>query len=69
MAPATQRLPDGGYGWVIVCGSFINMVISGITCFSFGKIMAEFVDEFGCSVMVGSLVGSLLFGATLLFCE
>lgn len=65
--PKKPKLPDGGYGWVVVFGSFLCNFLFGAICFPFGKVMAEFMVYFDCSVMVGSMVGSLLFGLTLLF--
>lgn len=54
--------PDGGWGWVVVMGSFAcNMIVDGII-FSFGMFLTEIARTFGVSTAQVALVGSLLSG-------
>ena len=54
--------PDGGYGWVIMFGSFIaNVLVDGV-CFCVGIFIIEFLAEFGESKAKTSWVGSVLNG-------
>ena len=54
--------PDGGYGWIIMLGSFIaNVLVDGV-CFCVGIFIIEFLDEFGESKAKTSWVGSVLNG-------
>lgn len=54
--------PDGGWGWVVVMGSFAcNMIVDGII-FSFGMFLTEISQTFGVSTAQVALVGSLLSG-------
>lgn len=54
--------PDGGWGWVVVMGSFAcNMIVDGII-FSFGMFLTEIAQSFGVNTAQVALVGSLLSG-------
>lgn len=54
--------PDGGWGWVVVIGSFAcNMIVDGII-FAFGMFLDDIAKEFNVSTAYVSLVGSLLSG-------
>lgn len=54
--------PDGGWGWVVVMGSFAcNMIVDGII-FSFGIFLTEIAQTFHVSTAQVTLVGSLLSG-------
>jgi len=58
--------PDGGYGWIVMLGSFgIHIVVDGIA-FSFGVLYDEFLDYFGDSRGNTSFVGSVLSGVYLM---
>lgn len=54
--------PDGGYGWLIVLGSFICMVLVDGVCFSYGIFLSELEATFGATKMQMTLAGSLLTG-------
>ncbi|KAH8852908.1 Monocarboxylate transporter 1 [Schistosoma japonicum] len=54
--------PDGGWGWFIVFGSFICMVLVDGMCFSYGLFLSELEETFGASKMQMTLAGSLLTG-------
>ncbi|TPP65571.1 Solute carrier family 16 member 1 [Fasciola gigantica] len=54
--------PDGGYGWFIVLGSFICMVLVDGVCFSYGIFLSELEATFGATKMQMTLAGSLLTG-------
>jgi len=57
--------PDGGWGWMVVFGSFmIHIVADGIT-YSFGIFMVEFIAFYGVSTESASWVLSILVGVTL----
>jgi len=54
-------VPDGGWGWVVVLGSFvICMLIAGVAN-SFGVFVEDFVVEFECSRSDVGRLGSLMF--------
>lgn len=54
--------PDGGWGWFIVFGSFLCMVLVDGMCFSYGLFLSELEETFGASKMQMTLGGSLLTG-------
>ncbi|CAH8482173.1 unnamed protein product [Heterobilharzia americana] len=54
--------PDGGWGWFIVFGSFLCMVLVDGMCFSYGIFLSELEETFGASKMQMTLGGSLLTG-------
>ncbi len=65
--PVLPTPPDGGWGWVIVFGSFMAHVITDGVSFSFGVLLNEFLTCFGhgrgatswlCSLMIGATWGS-----------
>jgi hypothetical protein len=52
--------PDGGWGWMIVFGSFmVTVVINGVFS-STGILAEEFVEYFGCSYAEKETLGSLM---------
>ena len=56
--------PDGGWGWVVVFGSFMIHVIADGVAYSFGVLYIEFLDYFKESRSVTGWVGSLMVGIT-----
>ena len=56
--------PDGGWGWVVVFGSFMIHVIADGVAYSFGIFYIEFLDYFRESRGVTGWVGSLMVGIT-----
>ncbi|XP_063534320.1 monocarboxylate transporter 4-like [Cydia strobilella] len=60
------KIPDGGWGWVVVASSFIiSMIADGIS-FSFGLLYIEFLEEFGASKSTTAWIGSLFIAVPLL---
>lgn len=60
------KVPDGGWGWVVVLASLIiSMVADGIS-FSFGLLYIEFLHEFGASKSKTAWIGSLFMAVPLL---
>lgn len=60
------KVPDGGWGWVIVAASFIlSMIADGIS-FSFGLLFIEFLDYFGESKAKTSWIGGLFMSVPLM---
>lgn len=54
--------PDGGWGWMVVFGSFAcNMIVDGII-FSFGVFLPKISESFNVKTAQIALVGSLLSG-------
>lgn len=54
--------PDGGWGWVVVFGSFMcNLIVDGII-FSFGLFLEDMAKDLGETTASTALVGSLLTG-------
>jgi len=65
-ARAPPVAPDGGYGWIVMLGSFgIHIVVDGIA-FTFGVLYGEFLDYFGEGKGKTSFVGSVLSGVYLM---
>jgi hypothetical protein len=61
-----NKIPDGGWGWVVVLSSFIiSMIADGIS-FSFGLLYIKFLEHFGESKSVTSWIGSLFMAVPLL---
>lgn len=44
--PSKKKIPDGGYGWVIVFASLMVSLIADGVSFSFGLIYSELLDYF-----------------------
>ncbi|KAI2810932.1 Mct1p [Blomia tropicalis] len=56
--------PDGGWGWMVVFGSFMIHVIADGVIYSFGLFYFELARHFGASKAVTSMVVSLMNGMT-----
>lgn len=60
------KIPDGGWGWVVVFSSLIiSMIADGIS-FSFGLLYSEFLIHFGATKSATSWIGSLFMAVPLL---
>ncbi|XP_055537135.1 monocarboxylate transporter 14 isoform X4 [Wyeomyia smithii] len=60
------KIPDGGYGWVVVLASvMISLIMDGVS-FSFGLMYTEWLDYFGESKSKTAWVGSLFIAVPLL---
>ncbi|XP_058836879.1 monocarboxylate transporter 14-like isoform X2 [Topomyia yanbarensis] len=60
------KIPDGGYGWVVVFASvMISLIMDGVS-FSFGLMYTEWLDYFGESKSKTAWVGSLFIAVPLL---
>jgi len=57
-------VPDGGWGWMVVLGSFMIHVIADGIAYSFGVFVEDFVDYFECSKSAVGGLGSLMLGVT-----
>ncbi|CAI5454499.1 unnamed protein product [Caenorhabditis angaria] len=57
--------PDGGWGWIVVIGSFFVHVFADGFVYSFGVLVEELIKEFHSSNTMSSLIISLLTGLTL----
>lgn len=44
--PSKKKIPDGGYGWVVVFASLMVSLIADGVSFSFGLIYSELLDYF-----------------------
>ncbi|XP_058465546.1 monocarboxylate transporter 14 isoform X2 [Malaya genurostris] len=63
---AKPKIPDGGYGWVVVFSSvMISLIMDGVS-FSFGLMYTEWLDYFGESKSKTAWVGSLFISVPLL---
>ena len=62
--PHVPPVPDGGWGWVVVLGSFMIHVIADGIAYSFGVFVEDFVTHFECSKSAVGGLGSLLLGVT-----
>jgi len=61
---AVPTVPDGGWGWVVVFGSFMIHVIADGIAYSFGVFVEDFVVHFECSKSAVGGLGSLMLGVT-----
>jgi len=62
--PAVPPVPDGGWGWMVVLGSFMIHVIADGIAYSFGVFVEDFVEYFECSKSQVGGLGSLMLGVT-----
>jgi len=53
--------PDGGWGWVVLIGSFVSFFIADGWSYSFGVLFPSIVDYFDESRGTTALVGTLLY--------
>ncbi|KAL1497873.1 hypothetical protein ABEB36_008759 [Hypothenemus hampei] len=60
------KIPDGGWGWVVVFSTFILCMIADGVTFSFGLLYAQFLKEFEASNSATSWIGSLFMAVPLL---
>lgn len=56
--------PDGGWGWMVVFGSFMIHVIADGIAYSFGVYVEELKSHFDCSSAEIGMLGSLMIGIT-----
>ncbi|XP_066592507.1 uncharacterized protein [Prorops nasuta] len=60
------KIPDGGWGWVVVMASLVISMIADGVSFSFGLLYIEFLHEFGASKSKTAWIGSLFMAVPLL---
>lgn len=60
------KIPDGGWGWMVVLAAFTLNTISEGVSFSFGLLYSEFLIEFESSKSATSWIGSLFIAMPLL---
>lgn len=65
-AHAKKKIPDGGYGWVIVFASLMVSLIADGVSFSFGLLYTELLDYFNEGTTKTAWVGSLFMAVPLL---
>ena len=56
--------PDGGWGWVICCATFLCNFVVGGTYYSFGIMLPHLIKEFNSDHVTISMIGSVLYGVT-----
>jgi len=62
--PHVPPVPDGGWGWVVVLGSFMIHVVADGIAYSFGVFVEDFVEYFQCSKSEVGGLGSMMLGVT-----
>ncbi|XP_051161541.1 uncharacterized protein LOC127281719 isoform X2 [Leptopilina boulardi] len=60
------KIPDGGWGWVVVMASLIISMIADGVSFSFGLLYSKFLEEFEASKSKTAWIGSLFMAVPLL---
>ncbi|XP_014232430.1 uncharacterized protein LOC106656199 isoform X1 [Trichogramma pretiosum] len=60
------RIPDGGWGWIVVLSSLVISMIADGVSFSFGLLYIEFLHEFEASKSTTAWIGSLFMAVPLL---
>ncbi|KAJ8923171.1 hypothetical protein NQ315_001725 [Exocentrus adspersus] len=60
------KIPDGGWGWVVVFASLVASMIADGISFSFGLLYEEFKEEFNASSSQTSWIGSLFMSVPLI---
>ena len=61
-----SSVPDGGWGWVVVFGSFMIHVINDGISHSFGVFVEDLAEYFDSSKSAVGAVGSLMLGISFL---
>ncbi|XP_063977288.1 monocarboxylate transporter 14-like isoform X1 [Diachasmimorpha longicaudata] len=61
-----SKIPDGGWGWMVVLASLIISMIADGVSFSFGLLYIEFLNAFGESKAKTAWIGSLFMAVPLL---
>lgn len=56
--------PDGGWGWMVVLGSFMIHLIADGMSYSFGIYVESFLNEFHATRSEVGFLGSLMLGIT-----
>lgn len=64
--PNKPKVPDGGWGWVVVLASLVISMIADGVSFSFGLLYIEFLRHFGASKSKTAWIGSLFMAVPLL---
>jgi len=59
-----STVAEGGWGWMVVLGTFMIHVIAHGVLYSFGVFLEDFVDYFDSSKSAVGGIGSLMLGAT-----
>ncbi|KAH8372876.1 hypothetical protein KR009_007032 [Drosophila setifemur] len=62
----SPKMPDGGYGWVVVFASLVVSLIADGLSFSFGIINVQLLEYFGESTSKTAWISSLFFSVPLL---
>lgn len=65
-AKQKPKIPDGGWGWVVVLSSLVISMIADGVSFSFGLLYIEFLYEFEQSKATTAWIGSLFMAVPLL---
>ncbi|XP_043266520.1 uncharacterized protein [Venturia canescens] len=60
------KIPDGGWGWMVVLASLVISMIADGVSFSFGLLYIEFLQAFGASKSKTAWIGSLFMAVPLL---
>lgn len=63
---AKPKIPDGGWGWMVVLSSLVICMIADGISMSFGLLYSEFLNHFGASKSATSWIGSLFMAVPLL---
>lgn len=63
---AKSKIPDGGWGWMVVLSSLVISMIADGVSFSFGLLYIEFLNAFGESKSKTAWIGSLFMAVPLL---
>lgn len=61
-----NKIPDGGWGWIVVLAAAVISAIADGATFSFGLLFIEFLKEFELSKSSTSWIGSLFLAVPLL---
>lgn len=56
--------PDGGWGWMVVFGSFMIHVVADGVAYSFGVLLPTFLTYFNSPRSEAAWLGSLMIGIT-----
>ena len=61
--------PDGGFGWVVMVASFLNILLMASSVLTYAILFVEFIDVFNANYTQLAMLGNLQLGFSFMFSE